>query len=327
MRLISTLDVADTTYDEEIFRSSNVSNIVVFTVFSLLITGGTYIFITEGYYRNGSVWSYVIYLWFLFWLGLFVWSAWSRFRSCLLPTNWLVKLRPDRILVKYRSFQNLNYDENDRIIIELPWRDIVWARKTKETSNKDKGDSTVTEFFTYLDLKLDLSEEELKEIKAGLIEEQNRKPPRSEVGELRHELFRARKNKSPKHEIQELKEKIRQAKANKKSQKKSGVKFNDYPVRLMDNGILRIRWNGIKPKIDKALKLLSLQTSLESEIKLKSDSTVDLLKGKELDDMILDRISKGDRFDAMALVKKHYSYSTTEAKKFIDELTPDSTED
>jgi hypothetical protein len=324
MRLISILDVTDTVLDEKNFRNSNVSNIIVFILFSLLIIGCTYIFIAEDYYRDGSVWSYIIYLWFVFWLGLFVWSAWSRFRSCLLPTNWLVKLSTDRILVKYRSFQNLNYAKTDSIIIELLWHDIDWVRKTKETSTKDKGDSAVTEFFTYLDLKLNLSEGDLKEIKAGLIEEQNRKPPRSEVSKLRHELFRARKNKSPKYEIQDIKERIRQAKANKKSQKKSGVKFNDYPVRLIDNGILRVRWNGIKPKINKALEFCSLRTSVDSEIKIKSDSTVDSLKGKELDDMILDRISKGDKFDARALVKKHYGYSTTEAKQFIDEMTDGS---
>lgn len=322
MRLISILELADTVLDETVFRNSNVSNIVVFVIFSTLIAICTYLFISGGYYRNGSVWSYVIYLWLVFWFGLFVWLAWSRFRSCLLPTNWLVKLSSDYVLVKYRSFQNLNYAKTDSVVIELPWRDIVWIRKTKETSCKDHGDSALREIFTYLDLKLNLSEEELQEIKAGLNEERNRKPPRSEVGELRHELFKARKSKSPKHEIQEIKEKIRQAKANKKSsQKKSGVKYNDYPVRLIDDAILRVKWNGIKPKIAKALASFSLQTNIEPELKINSDSTVDSLKGKELDDMILDRVSKGDTFDAMALVKKHYAYSTTEAKQFIDELT------
>jgi hypothetical protein len=324
MRLISILDVSDTAtaFDEEVFRNSNTSNIIVFFVFSILIVICTYIFISNDYYRNGSVWSYVIYLWFLFWLGIFVWSAWNRFCACLLPSNWLVKSSSDRVLVKYRSFQNLNYAETDPVVIELPWRDINWIRKTKETSSKDHGDSTVTESFTYIDMKLNLSEAELQGIEAGLNEERKRKPPRSEVGDLKHELFTARKNKMSKPEIQELKERIRRAKAiNKSNQKVTSIKHNDYPVRLIDNNILRVRWNGIKPKINKALKSLSLRTNLEQELKIDSDSTVDSLKGKDLDDMILDRIMKGDRFDVMALVKKHYGYNTTEAKKFIDEMT------
>ncbi len=320
MRLISILDVANTSYDEQVFRTSNTSNIIVFLVFATLIAICTYIFIANGYYLKSFFWNYVIYLWCIFWFGLFVWMAWSRFRSCLLPTNWLVKLSSDRLLVKYRSFQNLNYADTDPVIIELSWRDLNWVRKTKETSSKDHGDSTTTEFFTYIDINLQLSKDELQEIKSALNEERKRKPPASEVGELRHELFQARKSKADKHEIQEIKERIRRAKGNSKSsQKVSGVKHNDYPVRLIDN-ILRIRWNGLKPKANQAIKSFTLHTKLETDLKLDSDSTSDSLKGKELDDMILDRVSKGDRFDAMTLVKKHYGYSTTEAKKFIDEL-------
>ncbi len=69
------------------------------------------------------------------------------------------------------------------------------------------------------------------------------------------------------------------------------------------------------------LESFSLRTSIEPEIKNDSDSTVDSLKGKELDDMILDRVSKGYTFDAVALVKKHYGYTTTEARQFIDDLS------
>jgi hypothetical protein len=196
------------------------------------------------------------------------------------------------VLIKYRFFQNFKYTKTDPVVIELLWRDIVWVRKTKETSSRVQGDSAVTEFFTYLDTKLNLSEAELEAIAAGLNEERRRKPPSSEVSDLRNELFVARNNKVPKSEIVEIKDRIRLAKTNKKSsQKISGVKHHDYPVRLIDSNILRVRWNGIKPKITKTLKSFSLRTSLDSEIKIDSDSTVDSLKGKELYDMILDRVS------------------------------------
>ncbi len=36
---------------------------------------------------------------------------------------------------------------------------------------------------------------------------------------------------------------------------------------------------------------------------------------------ILDRVVKGDMIDAITLVKQYYGYSTTDAKKFVDELT------
>ncbi len=106
-------------------------------------------------------------------------------------------------------------------------------------------------------MKLNLSEAEMEAIVAGLNKERRRKPPSSEVSDLQHELFVARNNKVPKSEIVEIKDRIRRAKANKKSsQKISGVKHHDYPVRLIDNNILRVRWNGIKLKIAKAIRII-----------------------------------------------------------------------
>ena len=101
---------------------------------------------------------------------------------------------------------------------------------------------------------------------------------------------------------------------------KSSAKHHDYPVRLVNDNILRVRWNSIKPRIKNTLAIFSKYTKIEEEIKFVTDSSKDL-SGKALDDMILERISQGDQFDAIALIKKHYGYSTTEAKQFIDELT------
>ncbi len=81
-----------------------------------------------------------------------------------------------------------------------------------------------------------------------------------------------------------------------------------------------LRWNAIKPNIKKALAYLSDYTQLEAEIKMKTDSS-GKLEGKELDDMILNRITKGDIMDAIHLARQHYGYSTAEAKKFIEEMS------
>lgn len=197
---------------------------------------------------------------------------------------------------------------------------LNWIRKTRETSTKPGSDGAVTEFFTYLDLKLRLSEKELKEIENALVNERNNKPLKSAVGELKHELFQARKRKAPKHEIDSIKYRLRNEKIIRYQQKKqSGSKHHDYPVRLFNDNVLRLRWNAIKPNIKKALAYFSDYTQLESDIKIESDSTGDF-KGKALDDMILDRVVKGDTMDAITLVKKHYGYSTTDAMKFIGEL-------
>ena len=328
MRIISILDIGDTGLEERIFRTSAVRDVITFCVFLMLLLGCTTLYVWYLLTIDFPFWGHLIYLWFAFWLALFVWFPWSRYRACLGPANWLVRAGSDRILVKFRSFQNAHYPENDPVVIELSWHDIDWVRKTKETSYKPgigDGSETLTEFFTYFDIKLRLSEEELKHIESGLKEERSRRPLRSDLDELYHELLVARREKAANHEIQDIKDRIRREKTNKRADaKKSGSKYHDYPVQLIDAGILRIRWNAVKPNIKTVLNYFSQRTQVEPELKFKTDSTGKDLMAKELDDMILDRVLKGDKFDAMDLLKKHRGYSTTKAKQFIEELAGNS---
>lgn len=320
MRLISILDAAVVAHDEKVFRTSSRADLIAFIIFFTLLIGcfGHFIW----YFIEGSVKAgwYPGYVWFGGTFLLFAWFAWSRFKASRLPSNWLVRANVPRVLTKFRSFQNYYYPETDNVVIDLSWRDIDWIRKTKETSTKPGSDGTVTQFFTYLDIKLNLSEEELNEIETALAKERNTKPLRSDLSKLNSELFRARKNKLPKHEIDEIKQRIKLEKMVKRNKGKSGGKHHDYPVSLVNGSILRIRWNAIKPNIKKALAYLSEYTQVEAEIKIKTDSS-GKLEGKELDDMILDRITKGDIMDANNLARQHYGYSTTEAKQFIEEMS------
>lgn len=320
MRLISILDASEDEHYNAVFRTSGLSSFIVFIICLGIGIGVWVPFIIDYLKGNVSIWWSLGIGWVSFWCLLIAWIAWLRFKAALLATNWLVKLDANSILIKFRSFQNYAYPETDLVVIDLSWRDVAWVRKTKETSHKDKGDETTTEFFTYLDIRVDLSESEQEILKKGLSEERKRKPQRSSVGELNHELFKARKNKLPKHEIDYIKDKIKQEKAmGSRKNSKSFGKYHDYPVRLINDNIIRVRWNSITPNIKNALAIFSKHTKVEEEIKFVTDSSKEL-SGKALDDMILDRISQGDEFDAIRLIKRHYGYDTTEAKQFIEEL-------
>jgi hypothetical protein len=322
MRLISVLDVKTYNLDEHTFRTSGISSLIVFIVCFAITVGVIGSFSWSYFKGEASGWFSIGVIWIAFWSWFIAWLAWLRFKSTLLPFNWLLRMTSSRVLVKFRSFQNYNHPETDAVVIDLSWRDIDWVRKTKETSHKDTGDNAVSEFFTYLDIKLQLSEQELHELKLALDQETKRKPLRSSLGELKSKLFQARKHKAPKQEIDEIKKSIRREKEIKSQNKsKSSAKYHDYPVRLVKDNILRVRWNGIKPNIKKAIVLFSKRTTIDDELKIVTDSSKDGLSGKELEDMILDRISRGDHFDATRLVKRYYGYNTTEAIKFIDELT------
>ena len=327
MKLISIIDASDDGHYDAVFRTSGLTSFIVFIVCISIAVAVWVPFITDYLKGNVSAWWILGIGWVSFWCFLIAWFAWSRFKATLLPVNWLVKIHSDAVLIKFRSFQNYAYPETDPVVIELLWRDILWVRKTKETSYKDKGDDRTTEFFTYLDIRLDFSEKELEELQQGLNNERKRRPLRSSIGELRHELFKARKNKASQHELDYIKDKIKQEKAIRSQKKsKSSAKYHDYPVRLINDNILRVRWNSIKPGIKQALELFSKKTNIEEEIKFVTDSGKDKLSNKEVEDLILERISQGDDFDAIRLIKRHYGYDTTEAMQFIHDLTNNKTD-
>jgi hypothetical protein len=320
MRIISIKDVSNDNQYDAVFRTSGLSSFIVFIVCFVIGTIVWFPFVTDYLKGNVSIWWALGIGWVSFWCLLIAWFAWSRFKAGLLSTNWLVKLNADTVLIKFRSFQNYAYPETDLVVIELFWQNISWVRKTKETAHKDKGDGKTTEFFTYLDLRCDLGATELEKIEQGLNDERKRKPLRSSISELRHELFKARKNKVSQYEIDNIKDKIKQEKAMRSHKAlKSSAKYHDYPVRLMHDNILRVRWNAITPGIKKTLGIFSKHTTVEEEIKFVTDSSQDL-SGKAFDDMILERISQGDDFDAIRIVKAHYGYNTTEAMRFIEEI-------
>ncbi len=319
MRLISIDDVSQAA-DYTVFRTSPLHDLIASSIFFLLLAACTVFYVWLLLYESVSAWGHLVYLWFAFWFGLLFLLSHARYRACGLPSNWLVRLGQEHILVKFRSFQNHLYPDSDRVVAELPWREIDWVRKVKETSHKDHGDSKVTEFFTYIDLRLNISQQELDLLAAALSEERLRPPPRSTLNELRHELFHARKQKLPAHELQAIKDRIKHEKMSRHIKQKSGVKHHDVPVRLVHDNILRLRWNGISPAIKPALKLFCHHTKLETEIKLVTDTSKDRLSEQETEDMIIERVSRGDYMDAIELVRKQYGYSLEEAKRFVNDL-------
>ncbi len=319
MRLISIDDVS-LSADYTVFRTSPLRDIIASAVFFLLLLACTGFYVWLLLYESISAWGHLVYLWFAFWFGLLFLMAWSRYRACGLPSNWLVRMGREHILVKFRSFHNHLYPDSDRVVIELPWREIDWVRKVRETSHKDHADGTVTEFFTYIDIRLEVSQQELDLLAEGLDEERLRQPPRSTLSELRHELFHARKQKKPAHELQAIKDRIQHEKVSRHFKQKSGVKYHDVPVRLVHENILRLRWNAISPDIKPALKLFCHHTKFEHEIQVVTDSSKKELSDQEAEDMIIERISRGESIDAIELVRKHFGYNLEEARKFVKEL-------
>ncbi len=215
---------------------------------------------------------------------------------------------------------NDHYPDTDLAIVEIPYSEIAWARKTREkltTPSCGTDERQRVQFYTFLDFKL--KGVDAAPLSEALETERKRWPYQSEVGKWKRELFDARKRKAPEHEIARIRQSLERAKERQPKRKRGdGVKHHDYPVRVVDTDTVRIQWNGIRPKIKPALDFFSTHFSVEPELSLDTDATE--ANGKPADDRILDLALRGDTITATALTKKTYGYSLKRSKEFVDEL-------
>ncbi len=303
-----------------IYRTSMIRDTIVVIVFSIILFA-LLVFLVREIYLNGF--SYLIFfvcLWFIFFDVLFLILASHRLLAGKRDCNWLLLSTPDGLLIKYRSFLNHHYDESDLVIIKLLNSEINWARQHNERIYKDRDDAIRIERYTYLELKLNLSETEFETLKQHLQQERELKPLRSELAKLNHELFKARKQKVSVNQIEDIKRQRQHLKLSG-SKNKSRAKHHDYPVRLLDNHVLQIRWNAIKPGIRHVLSELSGSLLIDEPISTVTDNSQPALLASELEDRILNYIHRGDQLDAIMLIRQYYGYSLVEAKRFIEELS------
>ncbi len=251
-------------------------------------------------------------------IGLIALLFLFNFKKSLRSSNWLVQLGATRVLIKYRSYLNDHLPEEDSVIAEIPWSEIVWVRKTKENvvkvTSTASDDGPTHQYFTYLDLKLNSTEAET--LRRNLLDERNRRPP---IRKMNRALFEARKRRAPQSEIDLLQAEIRRE---EKMRPKGGSRFSTvihhhYPVRMTDALVLRLDWSGIRPRIGHILKLLENKIPVEPPVEFTTDFTETF---GNAEDRILDLAARGETMYAVILAREHYGYSIAEAKTFVESL-------
>lgn len=89
----------------------------------------------------------------------------------------------------------------------------------------------------------------------------------------------------------------------------SRTKHHHYPVRLVDEGILRIDWKGpsssVRPRIEGALECLGALLPVEAEARLEG-RTLSSRDRRELDDRILELAEQGRVVAAVNLTRRAY---------------------
>ena len=124
MRLISLIETNNDDTFEQVFRYSSLGSVIVFTIFFALFLMCNAYYVWYLIYHSVNFAGHIAYVWFAFWFGFVAWLAWSRLIATRLPSNWLVRAGTQRILIKFRSFQNYAYPDTDLVVIELFWRQM-----------------------------------------------------------------------------------------------------------------------------------------------------------------------------------------------------------
>jgi hypothetical protein len=212
------------------------------------------------------------------------------FAKTLAPTNWLLAVGPDRMMIKFRSYLNPQLPADDPQVILLPFSEVEAAQITKQkiTCEAARSEGPTTEHHTYLDL---------------LIRGQDLQP-------LRESLKYERTAKVTKDRII----------------CKTSTKAVHYPVSVPDDRTIRIQWrcpsSHIVPGVRKVVDVLVRQrvNVRAMERQVKDYTKAGLAKGKESEAKILELAEKGKTIAATRLASKVYNYNTTEAKQFVEGL-------
>lgn len=284
MQLYSVPEISPGQFRDQTFKTWTVSKWGAFCL-TLAVSAGLIYFATRGGYNSPAV-----YLppFLLYWTGGVIGCVSMLLlvyaRAALRSSNWLLKSNPERLLIKIRSHLNDHFPQEDPVIISLANSEVTWIRKYRETMSAPDTELTGTaehlSRWTYLELQL-ADTVDISKLQDALQAERNRQAPT--IGRTR-------------------------------------TKHKHYPVKITDSGILRLEWNGIRPGIDKALRILGTRFTRQPEQRVRATHWNDL-EGKALDDRIVDLVEKGHTTAAVALVRMKYGYDLSRAKAFVDELS------
>lgn len=268
---------------EVIFRESRLNRAIILCLFVLLTAGALTFGILGTLHGPAAPFLSIIAYAVAAGLFIFAWAFHRSFRASLRASNWLIRYGTDGLMIKFRSYMNHHFSQEDITAFFLPNSDIAWLRKTREllvVPNKGEGEST--ERWTYLDVKLS----------------------RPETADLEEHLKRERAREAPKIGI-------------------SRTKFHHYPVRLLPEGIIRLDWRGpsssIVPRIDDALKVLRFSLPVEREAFI-DERRGQVTDEKKMEAKIVELAERGKIIDATALARRRYGYDTKRAKEFVEEL-------
>jgi hypothetical protein len=106
---------------------------------------------------------------------LFALISTSIFRAARRETNWLVRIRGSRVLIKFRSYQNWKMPaENDVQVVELSPAEIEFVRERRERQVSEGMDQHGTEVARRVEMEIGVKGGDTSELEKALAEDRKR---------------------------------------------------------------------------------------------------------------------------------------------------------
>ena len=277
------------TSDDLVFREGDVGKFAAFAIFATLgmvcIGATLWIVLLPGYQRAlGLIPGFYSVI-----LGLLTWVAWRSHRAALGPMNWLLRATPRGLYVKFRSYLNHGFPEEDRVVVFVPTAEIAWLRAHRRNEKRHQGDPKHANIDVRHDyLEIGLKGADLSALAEQLAIERAHREPGQAV--FRHYPVSIREG---------------------------GIIAVEW----------RSGHGRTRPRIAKAVKQIeSLYPSVAAAPDIapgieSADAPIGQLAAGEQDDHILELAVKGEITEAVKLVRSLYGYDLTQAKTFVDGLT------
>jgi hypothetical protein len=203
-----------------------------------------------------------------------------------LSSNWLVRMTDHGLFLKFRSYLNHHFSNQDPTVLFLPYSEIRSARLVKErreVPDPDDGSRLTKTIKRRRFIELELAGDSTA-VGAALANERKRILNRSTPGGG------------------------------------DKVRYHHLPVRLASATLLTIDWS-VVPRAEKFLDALTRHTLVQSVHKSSKDF-VDLqsLSPADQESRLRELAESGEIIEAVAITRRLYSYDLTTAKAFVESL-------
>jgi hypothetical protein len=223
--------------------------------------------------------------WLSLWFLIFFFILRSVLRARLRPTNWLVRVTDDGLLVKFRSYLNYHFASDDKIVLHLSFSDVEWIRehKVQRTIPGGAGTNPETSRQRYVELKV--NEALAEELERHLAQERLRKGP--------------------------MRPKWRG----------NGYSFSrHYPLQIVEKELVRIEW-GVRPRIGEFLNQIQPYIAVRQGARTSIDfRELESVSRAEQEARLVELVETGDRMKAVRAARHLYKMNLTEAVRFVEDL-------